>query len=101
MVLACVVATVVEHKIRQVCCRTPFHSLQKESGCPKTSAALLIRNSYLSTRATDVSDKYPCATATQHEDEQTDAAKVSHTADGNLYIPAMLSVAAEGPVGIP
>jgi hypothetical protein len=96
-----VVATAVEHKITQVCYRTPFHSLQKESGFPKTSAVLLICNRSLPTRANDVSDKHPCTTATQPEDEQMDAAKVSHKADGNLYIPAMSSVATEDPVGMP
>ena len=95
-----VVATAVEHKITHVCYRTPFHSLQKESGFPKTSAVLLICNRSLPSRAKDVSDKHPCATTTQHADEQTDAAKVSHTADGNLYIPAMSSVATEDPVGM-
>jgi hypothetical protein len=44
------VATAVEHKIAQVCYRTPFHSLQKESGFPKTSTVLLICNRSLPTR---------------------------------------------------
>ena len=49
--------------------------------------------------STDVSDKHPCATATRHEEEQTDAAKVARKADGNLYIPAMSSVATEDTAG--
>ena len=48
---------------------------------------------------TDVSDKHTCATATQNEAEQTDAAKDSHTAEGNLYIPAMSFVATEDITG--
>jgi hypothetical protein len=37
----------------------------------------------------------------QQEDEQTDAAKLSHNADGNLYIPATSTVATEDLVGMP